>query len=309
MTIPAKYSISRIIFYILSITLGLLFLFSAFSKTIPISLFIDNIYNRFSITYQAASLLARFIIGFEAGLGVLLIIGLYGKWRWVLYSVFGLLVAFTAFILVIWIQEGNEADCGCMGEMVKLNPMWSVIKNILMLAMVVILIVKDRKKETTSRYYFAWIIPVIFICYPFIFVPGELGIDKMYAVTYNDSLTAPPVDLRDGKHIVAFMSLTCSHCREAAAKFARMKKEDPDMPVIFIFSGKADQYPDILKDFLSETQSGQIQRHFIPKSIFRELAGRGVPSIFMLNGTEIEDKIDNYKNMSVKRLKDWYQGA
>lgn len=302
-----RITTSRIIFYTISFLLGILFLFSAFSKTIPISLFIDNIYNRFSITYQLASILARFIIGFEAGLGILLILGLYGKWRWVLYSVFGLLIAFTAFIVIIWIQEGNEADCGCMGDVIKLNPMWSIIKNLVMILMTTILILKDKKVESTSRYYFAWIIPIVFICYPFIFVPGELGIDKMYATTYNDSLTAPPIDLREGKHIVAFLSLTCSHCREAASKFATMKNEDPTMPIVFIFSGLPEDHPELLSEFLKETNSDSITRHFIPKTIFREMAGRGVPSIFLLNGSEIEDKIDNYHTMSVKRLKEWYR--
>lgn len=297
---------NKILFACLSTALGLLFLFSAFSKTMPVSPFIDSIYERFYITYQAASILARFIIGLEAGLGILLILGLYGKWRWVLYTVFGMLLAFSIFIVLIWINEGDAADCGCMGEWVKFSPLESLLKNIAMMALTLWLIFKDKKQEGTSRHYFAWIIPVLFICYPYIFVKGDLNIDAFYPSVTTDSIPQPPVDLRTGKHIVAFMSLTCSHCREAAAKFAQFKNEDENLPIIFIFSNHFKE-EDAVQDFDKVTQSKKIPRYYIPKSIFREMAGKGVPSIYMLEGKKIEDKIDNYHSMKLVDLKNWYQ--
>ncbi len=297
---------NKILFACLSTALGLLFLISAFSKTMPVSPFIDSIYERFFITYQAASFLARFIIGLEAGLGILLILGLYGKWRWVLYTVFGMLLAFSIFIVLIWINEGDAADCGCMGEWVKFSPLGSLLKNIVMMALTLWLIFIDKKQEGTSRHYFAWIIPVIFICYPFIFVKGDLNIEAFYPQVATDSIPQPPLDLRTGKHIVAFMSLTCSHCREAAAKFAQFKNEDPNLPIIFIFSNHFKE-EDAIQDFDATTQSTNIPRYFIPKSIFREMAGKGVPSIYMLEGKKIENKIDNYNIMSLTALKNWYQ--
>lgn len=297
----------QVLFYILSATLGILFLLSAVAKTLPITPFIENISSRFWLQYPFASALARLIIGLEAGLGILLIIGLYGKWRWVLYTVFGMLAAFTAFIISIWMLEGSEADCGCMGEVVKLSPFWSVVKNVVMMAMTAVLLIFDRKKDTGSRAYFAWIIPVVFMCYPFIFVQGELAVDKMYPVAENDSLQAPPVDLRTGKHIVAFMSFTCGHCKKAAKNFAKIYQEDPNVPLLLVFSGQPEEKSEQMQAFFEETQAQDIPRHFIPMSIFRELAGRAVPSIYLLDGMDIEDKIEDYNSMTSVRFRKWYE--
>lgn len=300
-----KITTEKIVLYILSCLLGLVFLVSAFAKTVPISVFIDNISGRFWIQYQWASILARFIIGLEAGLGILLIMHLYGKWRWVLYVVLALLLAFTAFIIGIWIVEGNEADCGCMGEMMQMNPFWSIVKNIVLILITLILLVRDKKETTKSKNYFAWVVPILFLCYPFIFVPGELDVASMYPQEQNDTLTAPPVNLMEGKHVVAFMSLTCGHCKKAASNFARIYAEDSTLPILLVFPGNPDDQSERLQAFMEETGADMLPRHFIPMSVFRDLAGKGVPSIYLLNGTEIEDKIDDYNNMTTKRFQTW----
>ncbi|MEZ5054869.1 MAG: hypothetical protein R2807_08960 [Chitinophagales bacterium] len=52
---------------------------------------------------------------------------------------------------------------------------------------------------------------------------------------YEDSLQAPPtVNLKQGKHIVAFLSLTCSHCK-VAAKVASHPKTKSDIAYISCF--------------------------------------------------------------------------
>lgn len=297
----------KIVFSIIGILLGLMFLFSAFSKTIPIGPFIEAIYDRFSINYQASAILARAIIGFEAGIGILFLLGINGRWRWVLYASLGLLIAFTFFILGIWYIEGNEADCGCLGEVVKLSPFWSIIKNLVMITLVLILIIKDRRIETKAKQYFAWIITAVFIIYPFIFVPGELKIDLIYPTVANDSMQTPSIDLRTGKHLVAFMSLTCKHCLKAATKMAEMHKEDPNIPIIFIFPQPNEVQLPLVDSFIQKTHSQDIPKHFIPMYTFRELAGKAVPSIYMINDKNIEDKIDNYKIIKTKELQDWYR--
>lgn len=306
-SIKNKFTTKQIIFYSLSAILGILFLVSAIAKTLPITPFIETISSHLMLQYPYASALARFIIGLEAGLGILLIIGLYGKWRWVLYTIFGMLAAFSAFIILLWIKEGNEADCGCMGEVVKLSPMWSLIKNIVMMAMAAALLILDKRKESGARAYFAWIIPVVFICYPFIFARGELAVDLMYPTQMNDSIQAPPIDLREGKHIVAFMSFTCSHCKKAAKNFSQIYRQDPQLPLLLVFGGKPEEQQAQMEAFFEETEAQDIPRHFVPRSIFRELAGRGVPSIYLLDGKEIEDKIEDYNSMSAKRFQMWYQ--
>lgn len=297
----------KTLLYIVSLILGLTFLFSAFAKTQPITPFVNLIYEKFLLTYQASSIIAKGLIGLEAGLGILFIINLFGKWRWVLHTSLVLLLTFTAYIAYLWITEGSEADCGCMGDFVKLSPLWSIVKNVIMMALVLVLIIFDKRQETKNRTLFAWIIAIIFLCYPFLFFPTHLNIDAMYEEQYLGDNPPAPNDIREGKHIVAFLSFTCPHCIEAAIKFGNMYHEDPSMPIIFIFAKKENQDPGEVEAFEEATGTSTIMKHFIDLELFRDLAGNGVPSIYLLDDSEIADKVDNYKKMELKTLQKWYK--
>src|ERR1035437_1879237 len=53
----------------------------------------------------------------------------------------------------------------------------------------------------------------------------------------NPSYKKPVVDLRKGKHILAFLSMSCPHCKLAALKLGIMAKNNPNLPVYFILNG------------------------------------------------------------------------
>ncbi|NCX96604.1 MAG: hypothetical protein EBX41_09420 [Chitinophagia bacterium] len=87
----------------------------------------------------------------------------------------------------------------------------------------------------------------------------------------------PAVDLRKGKQIIAFMSLTCPHCKKAAYLLHIIHKQHPDYPLYMVLDGA----PEHKNAFFSETHAEDVPyllyRH---TEEFVDMAGSGVPSIY-----------------------------
>ena len=63
----------------------------------------------------------------------------------------------------------------------------------------------------------------------------KIELDTLYN---NAELTIPPRSLSQGKQVIAFLSLTCSHCRTAAKKIRIMHERNPEIPFYFVLDGK-----------------------------------------------------------------------
>jgi len=98
---------------------------------------------------------------------------------------------------------------------------------------------------------------------------------------------APKVDLRKGKHIIAFMSLTCPHCKKAAYLMQIIHHEHPAIPLYIVLDG-SDAF---LKKFFEDTHADSVPHLFYPHADeFMKLAGPSVPSIEWVNNGVVEYK-------------------
>jgi len=102
---------------------------------------------------------------------------------------------------------------------------------------------------------------------------------------YTAGKPVPSIDLRKGKQIIAFMSLTCPHCRKAAYLLQILHRQYPDMPFYMVLSGS----PKNEQPFFNETKSIQVP-HSIMTDIpaFTAMAGEYVPAIFWIKNSMIE---------------------
>ena len=116
-----------------------------------------------------------------------------------------------------------------------------------------------------------------------------MNLDTLYTST---DIQKPVVDLRKGKHIIAFMSLTCRHCKVAAYKIHILNKQHPEIPFYFILNGDEKK----LQSFFDETKSENIPHMILNGERFIRLAGYNMPSIVFLNNS-IVDKKTNYLNL------------
>ena len=302
-----KYSVKQFLLFLLSSLLGCFFIFSAFTKTQPIQHFEYTIHSQLFVPQLLSVYAARFFIGLEAALGLLLLLNIYGSRKWVIKASFWLLIIFTIHLAILYINAGNDVNCGCMGSMVPMTPLASILKNILLLALFGLLWkfastpAHSRWQQLTSLI----VIPII-IAVPFVIYPAQLKhipVSRLYGA---EAKQAPTADLRHGKHFIGFLSLTCSHCRDAAHTLSLMKQADSSLPIQLVFMDPEvdSTRAAMLTDFMEATKATNIPYSFLDQKPFREIAGLFVPAMYWVNDSAIVKRL-NVPDLNQKEFQLW----
>jgi thiol-disulfide isomerase/thioredoxin len=306
--------LKKIAFVIICSHVGLLFLFSGYSKLHPIEPFEYTFVDLGIVNWQLTPFVARVLIGLEFFIGVLFLFNIF--LRKIAYKL-GIIVLslFSIYLVAIIIFKGNTGNCGCFGTMLEMTPLQALIKNIALLLVITILYklhdgwVMNKLKLVTSI-----VIGSASIATPFILNPVELDyseaylnkpeenfkleLDTLYA---NAQIYTPPKTLSKGKHIIAFMSLTCPHCKIAAKKIGIIHKRNPFISFYFVLNGDEKN----LNSFFEESNAGNIPYCMLRGKPFMYLAGTSFPSIYMLNNGIVEHEI-NYMNMDQDEIEKWF---
>lgn len=295
-TISAKSIIGFILLLLLSGT----FIFSAVAKFITIEPF-EWTFMDMGLPNSMAFFLARFFIGFEFLLALFMLAHFYlKKFTYPITILF--LVAMTIYLFILLATKGNNVDCGCFGDALPMSPLVSILKNVILLAVTFLL----SKIYPVKPYRFQGILSVIggaaMMAIPFVFVPysqkpSPINMDALY----KNSANQPSVELRKGKHLVAFLSLGCPHCRHAAKIFKDIKAEDNETPIFMILKGS----PTDTAEFFNDTKANKVP-HFVYNNSpeFIKMAGQFVPSIYWVNNSIKERKV-TYIQLNTELLKNW----
>jgi len=295
------HQLSRFFFVFLAVATGALFLFSAYTKLFPtIQAFEYNIAAQAHVHYMTASILARFFIGLEAGLGSLIIFHYFGKNNWVLKAAFLLVAGFSIYLVWLWAKVGNNVNCGCFGNNIWMKPSTSLIKNGILLIVIGALIHYHRGLKVPWSNF----IPAAHLVCAFtlacllnpIFTHYKLNFANIYA----DPKYAPATDLTKGKYILAFASPECSHCRRAASIMHEMKMKNPAIP-FFIVVG--DTTAD-LSDFWQFTHAEDIPHSRLGEEPFDKYTGGEYPQIMWVNNGWVEANI-TYPELDQKVIEQW----
>lgn len=301
----------NILFIILRVSLGLFFIFSAYTKFDPIEYFEFQLVNDHLATWTLTSYLARLLIGAEFFLGLALVANV--EWRRsVVKMAFAMVAAFTVYLLVGLITKGNEANCNCFGAFIKVSTKESIVKNLVLLALMGIVWRFD--KGYSFRYPRIILTSLFVACTAGMFVANP--IDKSYIklagngqknipididFLYTDStLGTPSVDLRKGKHVLSFMSLSCPHCRLAALKMSVLKNQHPNISFFIVLNGDSSD----VKPFVEETKITNIEHNMLLGERFVRLSGLNLPAIYLLNNGVVEEKI-KYVQLNEDSLVTW----
>lgn len=301
--------IFRIFLIILSVFTGVFFLYSAYTKLFPIQSFEYTIVEFGHMPWSVAAIMARVLIGLEAGLGALMTLHLFGKGKWILKAAFALVVFFSIYLIYLWATVGNNVNCGCFGDSIWMSPATSLLKNAGLLLIIGLLIRFHKGFSQKWATITAPIIIAIGIVATFIFfgLPDDkpnwlkqdsytIDLSPLYAPGKKD---IPAMDLRKGKHIVAFFSATCPHCRLAAYKMHIMKEQDTTLPFFMVIGGKSD-----LTDFWKHTNAHNIPYTRLDSDPFINIAGYQWPAIFMINDGRVDAKI-TYITLTENTIKEW----
>lgn len=296
-----------------SFLLGITFLFSAYTKLYPIELFEYTIVETGIFSWNSIPFVSRLLIGIEFLLGSLLLLNLYFSKKETLIFTALLLLFFTGYLIILLVKEGNEGNCGCFGDTLKLTPLESIFKNILSLLLVYLL----YKFHTGIKLRFQkWLLAALLIASlvaPYIFTPinmmvreqskeETLNYDLDLSALYDSSRTdKPSFDLMQGKRIIAFLSLTCPHCKLGAFKLHLMHKDNPQLPIYFILNGDEEKLP----AFFEESKAADMPYSFMTeKEGFVKCAGVRLPAILWVNNGRVIKKV-KYKYLNQSEIESW----
>ena len=277
----------------------------------------DNAFDSFQWTFLdlginsifAAGIIARLMVGFEILLGLLLLFHIFLR-RFTYPLVIAVLSGFIIYLLLVILKQGNTGNCGCFGNNVSMTPLAAIIKNLIMIGVTVLLMFIYPVQPYKRQEYVVLLLGFAAFSMPFVVNPiytstapakAKEAVDLSPLYNYTP---APPMDLRTGKHIVAFMSLTCPHCRKAAYLLHVIHSQHPDIPIYMILDGP-DAYK---KEFFDVTHTADIPYlYFRHTNDFMKMAGPGVPAIFWMNNGVAEYHSDYY-HRDPRHMEEWLSG-
>jgi hypothetical protein len=307
--------LKQIIAILISISLGLVFIYSGYTKLIPVIETFEFTFVDIGIAnWYTAPIIARLLVGLEFFLGLLLILN-YNLKRFTIPFTIGLLAFFVFYLVIQIFINGNHGNCGCFGEHLKMTPLQAIIKNIIMIAGGILVYVLFEGWKIRYNKLLLSFIGVSTILVPFIINPIDytytsnnldekvnypLELNLLYQPEDTSKVEIPKIELRKGKHIIAFMSLTCPHCRIAAKKFRIIKKNNNEIPIYFVLNGDKSKY----KTFIEDTRANNIPSSFCLGKTFVNLAGTTLPRIYYLDNGIITKKVDYYE-LNQYNIEDW----
>ncbi|MFO7868614.1 MAG: DoxX family protein [Bacteroidales bacterium] len=294
----------RILYVLLSVLLGSVFIFSAITKLFPVELFEISLVEGYVSNWGMAPFLARFIIGVEFVLGVFLIANKYLNTK-IIHLGIVLVIAFTIHLIILYFLQGNNQNCMCFGTFVSMTPLQSIVKNGVLLFGLFVLLYKHESLAYSVPVYI-YIIAIFFLLLtPFALRPFFISTVQRTSDFSGKPLNLNKIDtdyaLDTGKHIVGFMTLSCPHCEIAAYKMHVIKQQNPDIPMFLFLNGDSL----LLEQFFESTYATNIPYKLIDNPNFMYRIESKVPAIYFINNDTVVKK-SAYTEMSEQSINQWF---
>lgn len=302
---------------IVSVGLGFLFVYSAWAKLIPVvETFEMSFVETGMANWYTAPVMARLLIGLEFFLGVLLIAN-YNLKRFTLPVTIGLLLFFIIYLLIQVAINGNHGNCGCFGEHIYMSPMMAVTKNFVMIFACLFIYLFPAGWKIHRNWLLLALVALPCLVLPFALNPVDyaytsnnmdekvdypLPLELLYKPDDTSKVEIPTVELRKGRHVLAFLSLTCPHCRIAAKKLRLIKSRNPSISVYFVLNGDRDKY----EPFIAETRADNIPSSFCLGKSFVRLSTAHLPRIYYIDNGIVKRKVD-YFELNQYQIEHWIE--
>ena len=265
------------------ILLGLVFIFSAYTKFVGPGFFEITLIDQGLVPSRAwAQHAARFLIGFEFALGLLMILPYYTKHLMAISSL--MLVGFTLHLGYLW-AIGDTENCGCFGEMISMSPAESIAKNALMLAVSGWLWIKSESKATNQTILLGGAAILISSMWGFLPIPNQ---SEFPTNEHTSFAYAGRTDLTSGEKMIAILNLDCEHCQELSLELGKLQKEDqlPDTYALYFKEGET-----TVEQFEQMTNTAFPYAE-IDVNTFFDLIGESPPRVYILNNGDIDTILD-----------------
>jgi len=311
---------AKILLILIALLTGATFLYSAWTKVLPIQPFEYTMVEFLYFPWMLATLAARFMVGLEAALGGLIVLHLFGNNKSILKAAFVLLVVFSIYLVWLWATAGNEVNCGCFGDTIWMSPSVSLMKNGVWLLFTGILIryhkgISFRNSDIATTFLLLAGIVLPFVLFP---VSGtrpewlnkggyKLDVAPLYNPIRDDTAAlrvpypaTPSADLSRGRYIIAFLSPGCEHCRMAARKMSLMKRSNPSLPFFMVIGGIASD----LTDFWKTTNAQNVPYMRLHRDPFLRYTGGIFPLIIWVDNGQVVAK-STYNTLNQGEIETW----
>lgn len=297
----------RIAALVIRMLLGAFFVFSAITKLIDIDQFEVYIFSFNVLSLNFSFLLARLVIVAEILVGIGLLSNLFKR----VVDAAGLLMllAFTLFLGYAALI-GRTDSCHCMGSFLEIDPTQSLLKNALLIA--VLVFAMGAHPWPWRPRWFVWLPAVLtplvaVFCYScpdnWMFGPSE----EVYNVDEFDSQLAPqgmlaPLNLNQGRHVVAFLTPGCPYCRMADEKLSHIcRRNDLDSSAIVYLTPALDSMVALLS--IDSTTFIRPAYNISGKTYSLITYGQR-PMIFLIEDGEVKATY-HYRNINEKQIIDF----
>lgn len=280
---------------LLRLLLAATFILSAYSKIIlPGSIEVILIDQGITTDRNIAAYIVRIFIGVELAIGILFLSPYYLK-SITIPLTWGLLFFFTGYLAYTGFILGDKNNCGCFGELIKMTPVESILKNIFLLILSFLLFFRTR--DDTRKLFLPAIIILISLPVVFLISPAR-DISEFKFGKYIYFEEAGRVDLTSGDKLVAVFSLDCEHCQQTASELADLKRNEnnlPDVYVLFFSEGN------VTVDLFNSITHSNFPYYMIEANDFFDLIGTQPPRIYWLkNGKVVKYWDDNLEKSLVE---------
>jgi hypothetical protein len=287
MSDKSQISLKEISIILLQIILSATFIFSAYTKIIAPGL-IEIILIDHGIAGDRilAGYLTRILISFEFAIGILFLIPAAVK-RISIPAALLFTVGFTLYLIYTGFILGDSSNCGCFGELLKMSPAESIIKNLIIILLLGVLFKLAGNKK--NNLYVPAAVLVASLGLVFGLAPIR-NVDEFMFREYTSFTNYGRVDLSEGEKLIALFDPDCEHCQETAVELNKQLSEGRNIPKLFIlFMSESSSTP---KKFFEKTDT-EFPYKEIPISTFFDLIGSSPPRIYWLSGGKIKETWDD----------------
>lgn len=298
---------------ILRIGVGATFVMAAILKMLSIDEFEIYIYSFDVFNFLMTTLLSRLLITGEFIIGLFFIFKIHYKRLCEISLV--ILLMFTLFLVFTAVFRDDD-NCHCFGEIVKLSPVESMIKNVVIACIILYIRPSSDKPLSSKRVLMPVMIVLLSLGIPFFITPMDSIYNMIYSTEENVSAidmfdsfddvkkidftndqiidSTAVLDLEDGKYILVYVSAGCKYCKIGVHKLSMIMKNndlDSDRVRLFIWGP-----PDSVRDFMRETNTEDYSYwHIMPNKAIDITYGR-FPTFVWIEDKEIV-KIGSFRDL------------
>lgn len=256
----------------LRILVAAVFIFSAVSKIVSINQFTVYVSSFGFFSPMLCYVLARLCIGAELVLALFTLCGWYPRMMRLFTA--GILIFFSLFLCYSALI-GREDNCQCFGQLVDLDPLQSLLKNAVLLALVLIYykFVSPKPRLEERKVVLSVLLALVMMAVPFM---GEESQDfnmKRFVTAIGPGGQLRHHGIGEGRRIVSFVTPNCPYCRAARHLIDSVAEQEnlPRTGIIYIEP---------------ESKNNTQEAYVIPRKLFLDFV-KGVPQILFLDGERI----------------------